>query len=91
MVGDAVSAPSPGEASVRIPTVRTARVAHVLCSASVGAPSAASGWSDASWRSAEAWVRLLLAGVMSVPGTAKRSAVPTYTGRADRGMTSALP
>lgn len=49
------------------------------------------GWSDASWRSAEAWVRLLLAGVMGVPGTAKRSAVPTYAGRADRGMTSALP
>lgn len=49
------------------------------------------GWSDASWRSAEAWVRPLLAGVMGVPGTAKRSAVPTYAGRADRGMTSALP
>lgn len=41
-VADAVSAPSPGEASVLIPTVRTARVAHVFCSASVGAPSAAS-------------------------------------------------
>ena len=49
------------------------------------------GRSSASWRSAEAWVRLLLAGVMSVPGTAKRSAVLTYPGRADRGMTSALP
>ena len=49
------------------------------------------GRSSASWRSAEAWVRLLLAGVVSVPGMAKRSAVPTYAGRADRGMTSALP
>ena len=49
------------------------------------------GWSSASWRSAEAWVRLLLAGVMSVPGTAKRSTVLTYPGRADLGMTSALP
>lgn len=49
------------------------------------------GWSSASWLSAEAWVRLLLAGVMSVPGTAKRSTVLTYPGRADRGMTSALP
>ena len=29
------------------------------------------------WRSAEVWVRLLLAGVMSVPDTAKRSAVLT--------------
>ena len=48
------------------------------------------GWSDASWRSAEAWVRLLLAGAMSVPGTAKRCAELTYPGRADRGMTSAL-
>jgi len=42
VVGDAVSAPSPGEASVRIPTVRIPRLAHVLCRASVGAPSAAS-------------------------------------------------
>lgn len=49
------------------------------------------GWSSASWRSAEAWVRPLPAGVMGVPGTAKRSAVLTYPGRADRGMTSALP
>ena len=49
------------------------------------------GRSSASWRSAEAWVRQLLAGVMSVPGTAKRSTVLTYPGRADRGMTSALP
>ena len=49
------------------------------------------GRSSASWLSAEAWVRLLLAGVMSVPGTAKRSAVLTYPGRVDRGMTSALP
>jgi len=49
------------------------------------------GWNSASWRSAEASVRLLLAGVMGVSGTAKRSAVPTYAGRADRGMTSALP
>lgn len=46
---------------------------------------------SALWRSAEVWVRLLLAGVMSVPGTAKRSAVLTYPGRADRGITSALP
>ena len=36
-------------------------------------------------------MRLLLAGAMSVPGTAKRCAVLTYPGRADRGMTSALP
>lgn len=49
------------------------------------------GWNSASWRSAEAWVRPLPAGVMGVPGTAKRSAVLTYPGRADRGMTSALP
>lgn len=49
------------------------------------------GWNSASWRSAEAWVRPLLAGVMGVPGMAKRSAVLTYPGRADRGMTSALP
>lgn len=49
------------------------------------------GRSSASWRSAEAWVRLLLAGVMSVPGTARRSAVLIYPGRADCGMTSALP
>lgn len=27
------------------------------------------GWNSASWRSAEAWVRPLLAGVMGVPGT----------------------
>ena len=32
---------------------------------------------SALWRSAEVWVRLLLAGVMSVPDTAKRSAVLT--------------
>lgn len=49
------------------------------------------GRNSASWRSAEAWVRLLLAGVVSVPGMAKRSTVLTYPGRADRGMTSALP
>lgn len=50
------------------------------------------GRSSASWRSAEAWVRLLLAGVVSVPGRAKRCAELTYhPGRADRGMTSALP
>ena len=49
------------------------------------------GWSSASRRSAEAWVKPLLAGVMGVPGTVKRSAVLTYPGRADRGMTLVLP
>ena len=64
----------------------TSCVAHLLAH-----QARRQGRSSASWLSAEAWVRLLLAGVMSVPGTAKRSTVLTYPGRADRGMTSALP
>ena len=64
----------------------TSSVAHLLAH-----QARRQGRSSASWRSAEAWVRLLLAGVMCVADTAKRSTVLTYPGRADRGMTSALP
>ena len=76
---------------VRFPTVGIACFSYVPCSASVGAPGAASRVEFCMVGSAEAWVRLLLPGVVSVPGMAKRSAVLTYPGRADRGMTSALP
>lgn len=60
---------------VRFPTVGIACVSYVPCSASVGAPGAASGVEFCMVGSGEAWVRPLLAGVMGLPGTAKRSAV----------------
>ena len=53
------SQPFPGEALVRFPTVGIACFSYVPCSASVGAPGAASRVEFCMVGSAEAWMGLL--------------------------------
>ena len=70
---------------VRFPTVRTACVSYVPCSASVGAPGAASRVEFCMVGSAEAWMGLLLTGLLGVPLSDKSGTVPTYPESAGRG------